>query len=44
MKVLVLEHSRTYQKMLTEILQELDCEVDCVRSGEEGLEKLATDK
>lgn len=26
--------------MLGEILEELDCEVDCVRSGEEGLKKL----
>lgn len=44
MKVLVLEHSRTYQKMLGEILRELNCEVDCVRTGEEGLAKLETKK
>jgi two-component system cell cycle response regulator len=40
MKVLVLEHSRLFQKMLTELLEELGCEVDCVRSGAEGTEKL----
>ncbi|MCK5003040.1 MAG: diguanylate cyclase [Gammaproteobacteria bacterium] len=40
MKVLVLEHSRLFQKMLTELLEELDCEVDCVRSGTEGKAKL----
>jgi len=40
MKVLVLENSRLFQKMLRELLEELECEVDCVRSGEEGLEKL----
>ena len=37
MKVLVLENSRLYQKTLREILEEVDCEVDCVNSGEEGL-------
>ncbi|MDH5611133.1 MAG: diguanylate cyclase [Gammaproteobacteria bacterium] len=40
MKVLVLEHSRLFQKMLTELLEELGCEVDCVRTGEEGKHKL----
>ncbi|MDH3342395.1 MAG: diguanylate cyclase [Gammaproteobacteria bacterium] len=40
MKVLVLEHSRLFQKMLTELLEDLGCEVDCVRSGEEGKEIL----
>ena len=40
MKVLVLEHSRLFQKMLTELLEELGCDVDCVRSGEEGKEIL----
>ncbi|MDH5386967.1 MAG: diguanylate cyclase [Gammaproteobacteria bacterium] len=40
MKVLVLEHSRLFQKMLTELLEELGCEVDCVRSGAEGMENL----
>ena len=36
MKVLVLENSRLFQKMLRELLEELGCEVDCVRTGEEG--------
>lgn len=40
MKVLVLEHSRLFQKMLTELLEELGCEVDCVQTGAEGLEKI----
>ena len=40
MKVLVLEHSRLFQKMLTELLEELGCEVDCVRTGAEGQEIL----
>lgn len=40
MKVLVLENSRLFQKMLRELLEELGCEVDSVRSGKEGLEKL----
>lgn len=40
MKVLVLEHSRLFQKMLTELLEELGCEVDCVRTGAEGKEKI----
>ncbi|MCW8830314.1 MAG: response regulator, partial [Gammaproteobacteria bacterium] len=40
MKVLILEHSRLFQKMLTELLVELDCEVDCVQSGAEGKQKL----
>lgn len=40
MKVLVLEQSRLFQKMLTDLLQELGCEVECVRSGTEGMEKL----
>lgn len=40
MKVLVLEHSRLFQKMLRELLEELECEVDSARSGEEGIEKL----
>ena len=40
MKVLVLEHSRLFQKMLTELLEELGCEVDCVQTGTEGLGKL----
>ena len=30
--------------MLSEILHELDCEVDCARSGEEGLAKLETER
>lgn len=40
MRVLVLEHSRLFQKMLTELLEELDCQVDCVRSGTEGIKIL----
>lgn len=40
MKVLVLEHSRLFQRMLTDLLEELDCEVDCARSGMEGKAKL----
>jgi len=40
MKVLVLEHSKLFQKMLTELLEELGCDVDCVQSGEEGKQKL----
>jgi two-component system cell cycle response regulator len=40
MKVLVLEHSRLYQKVLRELLEAQDCDVDCARSGEEGLESL----
>lgn len=42
MRVLVLEHSRLFQKMLRELLEELECDVDSARSGEEGLEKLET--
>lgn len=38
MKVLVLENSRLYQKTLRELLEEVDCEVDCVNSGKEGLQ------
>ena len=38
MKVLVLENSRLYQKTLRELLEEVGCEVDCVNSGEEGLQ------
>jgi two-component system cell cycle response regulator len=40
MKVLVLENSRLFQKMLRKLLEELGCEVDSVCSGEEGLKKL----
>jgi len=40
MKVLVLENSRLFQKMLRELLEELECEVDNASSGTEGLEKL----
>lgn len=40
MKVLVLEHSRLYQKVLRELLEAQDCDVDCARSGKEGLENL----
>ena len=44
MKVLVLEHSRLFQKMLSELLEELGCEVDCVQTGAEGQEKLEKQK
>lgn len=40
MKVLVLENSRLYQKTLRELLEEVECEVDCVGSSEEGLRLL----
>ena len=36
MKVLVLENSRLYQKTLRELLEEVDCEVDCATSSEHG--------
>ena len=37
MKVLVLENSRLFQKTLRDLLEEVDCEVDCVNSGEAGI-------
>lgn len=40
MKVLVLENSRIFQKMLGDLLEELDCEVDHVRTADEGLKVL----
>lgn len=40
MRVLVLENSRLCQRVLKEILEAQDCEVDCARSGEEGLQFL----
>ncbi len=40
MKVLILENSRIFQKMLQDLLIELDCTVSCVRTGEEGLDLL----
>ena len=40
MKVLVLENSRLFQKTLRELLEEVDCEVDCVSSSEDGLQLL----
>lgn len=40
MKVLVLENSRIFQKMLGDLLEELDCRVDSVRTADEGLKKL----
>jgi two-component system cell cycle response regulator len=40
MKVLVLENSRIFQKMLRDLLEELGCEVDSVRSADEGLKNL----
>ncbi len=36
MKVLVIENSRLYQKTLRELLEEVDCEVDCVSSSKDG--------
>jgi len=40
MKVLILESGRLFQKILQELLVDLDCTVSCVRTGEEGLELL----
>ncbi|MBT5229621.1 MAG: diguanylate cyclase [Methylococcales bacterium] len=40
MKVLVLENSRLFQKLLYNLLAELGCEVDAARSGSEGVELL----
>jgi two-component system, cell cycle response regulator len=40
MKVLILENSRLYQKMLSELLQELGCDVVFANSGNECLNKL----
>lgn len=40
MKVLILENGRLFQKMLRDLLTELDCSVSCVRTGEEGLDLL----
>lgn len=40
MKVLVLESSRIFQKMLGDLLEELDCEVDSVGTADDGLAKL----
>jgi two-component system cell cycle response regulator len=40
MKVLILENSRLFQKILQDLLIELDCTVSCVRTGEEGLDLL----
>ena len=36
MKVLVLESGRLFQKVLRDLLHELDCIVDCANSGEQG--------
>ncbi len=41
MKVLILENGRLFQKILRDLLIELDCTVSCVRTGEEGLELIA---
>lgn len=38
MKVLILENGRLFQKILRDLLIELDCMVSCVRTGEEGLD------
>jgi two-component system, cell cycle response regulator len=40
MKVLILENGRLFQKILQDLLIDLDCTVSCVRTGEEGLELL----
>ncbi len=40
MQVLVLENSRLFQKTLRDLLEEVDCDVDCVSSSEEGLQLL----
>ena len=40
MKVLILESGRLFQKILQDLLVDLDCTVSCVRTGEEGLELL----
>jgi len=40
MKVLILENGRLFQKILQDLLIELDCTVSCVRTGEEGLDLL----
>ncbi len=40
MKVLILENGRLFQKILQDLLTELGCEVNCVRTGEEGLDLL----
>jgi two-component system cell cycle response regulator len=37
MKVLVLENSRLFQRTLRELLEEVNCEVDCVSSGRDGI-------
>lgn len=42
MKILILENSRLFQKMLQDLLVELKCSVSCVRTGEEGLELLVS--
>ena len=40
MKVLILENGRLFQKILQDLLIELDCTVSCVRTGKEGLDLL----
>lgn len=40
MKVLILENGRLFQKILQDLLIELNCSVSCVRTGEEGLNLL----
>lgn len=37
MRVLVLEKSRLFQKVLRDLLEAMECEVDCAQSGDEGL-------
>ncbi|MDT8283661.1 MAG: response regulator, partial [Gammaproteobacteria bacterium] len=40
MKVLILENGRLFQKILRDLLVELGCTTNCVRTGEEGLNLL----
>jgi len=40
MKVLILENGRLFQKILHDLLIDLNCSVCCVRTGEEGLQIL----
>ncbi len=40
MKVLILENGRLFQKILHDLLIELNCQVSCVRTGEQGLKLL----
>ena len=44
MNVLILENSRLFQKMLLDLLTELGSTAECVRTGEEGLQRLRDSK